>query len=251
VTRPTVESVRKIDVNALHRKGCFADGRREFPITWSIEGKVTDVAIASSDRWAIQLRYYSDNRNEPVRVTVLITWTECRLGGRRPWFRCACGRRVATLFERHERYVCRSCRGLIYQAQQFSRKRREQTSFPGFRIRERLGGRPNVLDPFPTKPKGLHWRTYNRLKERADAAECDTAITLNGVKAALPRLEMLPRRQLLEVQGALRSLRQTTLRLRSRERMFVHIDRPSLRRVPVRRQEPGQCFLEISCRPGN
>jgi hypothetical protein len=236
VTRSTVESIRKIDVNALHRKGCFADSRREFPITWSIGGRTTDVVIASSDRWDMELRYYSDNKNEPVRLNIPITWTECALGGSRPWFKCACGRRVGTLFERHQFYVCRTCRGSIYEAQQFSRKRRERTSFPGFRIRERLGGRPNLLDPFPTKPKGLHWRTYNRLKERADASERNTVIARDRVKAALPHLETLPRDQLLDVLGALRSMRQTTLRRSSRERMFVHIERPS-RRTPIRLPE--------------
>jgi hypothetical protein len=140
------------------------------------------------------------------------------------------------LFERHQFYVCRTCRGSIYEAQQFSRKRRERTSFPGFRIRERLGGRPNLLDPFPTKPKGLHWRTYNRLKERADASERNTVIARDRVKAALPHLETLPRDQLLDVLGALRSMRQTTLRRSSRERMFVHIERPS-RRTPIRLPE--------------
>jgi hypothetical protein len=236
VTRPAVESVRKIDVNALHRKGCFADSRREFPITWSIEGKVMEVVIASSDRWGMEFEYHCDNTNEPVRVTIPITWTECALGGSRPWFRCRCGRRVGILFERHERYVCRTCRRVIYKAQQVSRKRREHTSFTGFRIRERLGGRPDLRDPFPTKPKGMHWRTFSQLKKRADAAERNTTDARDRIKAALPQLETLPRQQLLDVQGAIRSLQKTTLRLTSRERMFVHIERPS-RRVPKRRQE--------------
>jgi DNA-binding transcriptional regulator YiaG len=125
---------------------------------------------------------------------------------------------------------------VIYKAQQVSRKRREQTSFAGFRIRERLGGRPDLRDPFPKKPKGMHWRTYNGLKERADADERNTTNARNRINAALPHLETLPRHQLLDVQGAIRSLQQTTLRLTSRERMFVHIDQPSLR-APIRRQE--------------
>jgi hypothetical protein len=35
--------------------------------------------------------------------------------------------------------------------------RREQT------IQERLGGRANMTKPFPEKPKGRHWETYERL----------------------------------------------------------------------------------------
>jgi hypothetical protein len=30
-------------------------------------------------------------------------------------------------------------------------------------IRERLGGSANMTKPFPEKPKGMHWSTYNRL----------------------------------------------------------------------------------------
>jgi hypothetical protein len=232
----TVETIRKIDVNALHRKGCFADSRREFPITWSIDGRTTDVVIASSDRWDMELKYHTDNRNEPVRVTIPITWTKCHLGGSRPWFKCNCGRRVGTLFEFHQFYVCRTCHGLIYEAQRFSRKRRKQTSFPGFRIRERLGGRPNLLDPFPTKPKGQHRRTYNRLKKRADAAERDFVVARDRLRAAVPHLETLPRDQLVDLLAELRSMRQATLRLPSREHIFVHIDRPR-RRVRIRQLE--------------
>jgi hypothetical protein len=124
----------------------------------------------------------------------------------------------------------------MYEAQQFSRKRRKRTSFAGFRIRERLGGRPDLLDAFPSKPKGQHWRTYRRLKERADAAEHDFTVARDRLMAAAPHLKTLPRDQLLDLQTELRSMRQSTLRLPSREHMFVHIDRPS-RRLRIKQLE--------------
>jgi hypothetical protein len=39
------------------------------------------------------------------------------------------------------------------------------------KIRERLGGSSNLLEPFPEKPRGMHLRTYDRLRELAEIAE--------------------------------------------------------------------------------
>jgi len=38
------------------------------------------------------------------------------------------------------------------------------------KIRMRLGGSPDS-EEFPDKPKGMHWRTYDRLYRLHDAAE--------------------------------------------------------------------------------
>ena len=39
------------------------------------------------------------------------------------------------------------------------------------KLRMRLGGGPNLLDPFPEKPLGMHRRTYGRLFNKAAAAQ--------------------------------------------------------------------------------
>jgi hypothetical protein len=41
----------------------------------------------------------------------------------------------------------------------------------GVKVRERLGGHDlGIANPFPAKPKGMHWRRYNRLRARHDQA---------------------------------------------------------------------------------
>jgi len=39
------------------------------------------------------------------------------------------------------------------------------------KIRRRLGGSSSLVEPFPQKPKGMRWRTYEHFREQAKAAE--------------------------------------------------------------------------------
>jgi hypothetical protein len=112
---------------------------------------------------------------EGVEQRVPITWTACHLGGQRPWFVCSvyrngqyCGRRAAVLYAGGKLFACRRCYGLAYASQQ------ETPMYRGVgraqKIRLKLGGSPNLLEPFPDRPKGMHRRTYARLRAQAKAA---------------------------------------------------------------------------------
>jgi hypothetical protein len=47
---------------------------------------------------------------------------------------------------------------------------RERGILTARKIRMRLGGGENIMAPFPDKPKGMHWRTYDRLRRVHDHA---------------------------------------------------------------------------------
>lgn len=84
----------------------------------------------------------------------------CRFGGHRPYWLCpSCGGRAAKLYGVGASYRCRTCHRIAYQTQREKAHDRVQTR--ANKIRKRLGGSPGV-EMIPRKPKGMHWRTYER-----------------------------------------------------------------------------------------
>jgi hypothetical protein len=100
-----------------------------------------------------------------------VCWTRCRFGGERPWFKCLCGKNVLELFSPWGGpYRCRHCCGLAYASSQAGKHDRTITA--ARRPRERLGDRSgNLTLPLPTRPKGMHRRTYERLLWQAKRCE--------------------------------------------------------------------------------
>ncbi len=98
-----------------------------------------------------------------------LMWTSCALGGERIWFRCpACKRRVAILYLGGN-FACRVCQGLYYESQRTRGRCSARIKLQ--RLRHRLGGSANLLEPFPDKPKKMRHATYERLRRQADALE--------------------------------------------------------------------------------
>ena len=58
------------------------------------------------------------------------------------------------------------------------------------KIRHRLGASTSLLDPIWEKPKGMHWRTFERLQQEALQAEqiswIEAVARLPGLKEYLP-----------------------------------------------------------------
>ena len=88
--------------------------------------------------------------------------TATRFGGYRTLFVClSCNKRCRILYGGGH-FRCRRCNRLRYETQYEPPFARAATR--ALKIRERLGSKDGIDDPFPTKPKGMHWKTYRRLE---------------------------------------------------------------------------------------
>jgi hypothetical protein len=108
------------------------------------------------------------------RSFISLDWTSPNFGGERTWFLCpSCVGRAARLFVKGTSFVCRRCAQVRYPSQAVRRPPDVRRLERAKEIRTRLGGRPELSEPFPVRPKGMHWATYQRLREEGLAIEWD------------------------------------------------------------------------------
>ena len=192
--KSTVESIRAIEVSQWHRLGYFT-APRPFSWVWTRDDEQTASIRVVTDRHQARLQYryrsFGDDWTD-VEQRIPIDWSPCRFGGERPWFVCSvasngvyCGRRVTKLYGAGRLFACRHCYGLAYTSKQESAHHRGL--WKSQKIRMQLGGSPSMLDEFPYKPKGMHWRTYQRLRRLHDAADARSTIGLMGFLQRLAR----------------------------------------------------------------
>jgi len=131
----------------------------------------------------LRLRYRFTETGESMDYVIRLETTQANFGGVRWWFICPlasrgrpCGRRAQKLFlpPGGKYYGCRQCYDLSYACRNGTAidRARERAR----KVQLRLGGSVSLFDPFPLKPKGMWWKTYERL--RAQYERYDTAATL-------------------------------------------------------------------------
>jgi len=101
-----------------------------------------------------------------IREHIAVAWMPCTYGGERAWFTCpGCDRRAGALYLplTHDRFRCRHCHKLAYGSQQVTPEERHWLRSRA--IQRRLGADGAAIAPWhrPTRPKGMHARTYARL----------------------------------------------------------------------------------------
>lgn len=177
----TPASFFRLDVRWLKREGLLEPGRVSI-VRETYCGRPRGVVTVEAGDDGLTLTMHG-------RAQWLgLTETPVHLGGSRLWFRCGCGNRAALVYGSPQpggsRFACRECKRLAYPSQREDPRHRPITM--ASRIRRQLGGSGSLVEPFPAKPKGMHWTTYERRRSRAMAYE---RRSLSGMQAALERLQ--------------------------------------------------------------
>ena len=192
--KTTTGDCHSIDVRYLHREGLLEPGHR-FSLSWSRADSETGSIggmVSGEERPGRVLLYYRHRSGlgdewKDVQEPVSLDWSACHFGRESPWFICpgaGCGRRVAILYGLGKYFLCRRCYVLVYESQRENGMHRDLRRAQS--IRERLGGSAIMTRPFPEKPKGMHWKTYERLWWEHHEAELEH---LAGMRQWLDRRE--------------------------------------------------------------
>jgi hypothetical protein len=192
--KTTTGECHSVDVRHLHREGLLTPGYW-FTWHWSRAGRETGSIRGAviGDQKPEQVILTYRNRSGPsgewedVKEPAPLAWTACNFGGERPWFVCpgaGCGRRVAIVYGPGRYFLCRYCYDLVYESQRDNKMYRALHRAQS--IRERLDGSANMTEPFPEKPKGMPWRTYERFWWEHHEAEMEH---LAGMREWLDKLE--------------------------------------------------------------
>ena len=111
-----------------------------------------------------------------------VEWTPARFGGQRPWYVCAsCRGHAMILYKVRGQWVCRRCGDLVYPSSRennIARAVRQER-----KLRKRIGASCDLMErpSRGTKPKGMWWRTYERLLQRVHMAEARAVAALIAV----------------------------------------------------------------------
>lgn len=158
--------MRALDVRRLHRDGYLRAGMG-YGWNWSRGGETVAsirVQVEADCAWLVYKQRQRGGEWIDIRYPVTLERTNCNYGGARVWWRCravGCGRPVALLFGGSV-FACRHCHRLAYRCQRETPD--DRATRQADKLRDRLGWEAGILNGNGGKPKGMHWRTFERLE---------------------------------------------------------------------------------------
>lgn len=180
--RLKAEACLRLDVRQLARRDLLRPCTYAWRWTNDYTGEEAGAISITASTSALRLNYSANG--QPVSERVSISRTPCHFGGTRPWLHCPrCPARVAILYLRGGRFVCRHCARVAYSSQcedEIGRAWRRQA-----KLEARLG------DGW-ARPKGMHHRTHERTLARIfkceEIRECSLAAFLARLDSSFGQL---------------------------------------------------------------
>jgi len=163
--KDTTNSMLSIDIRRWKRDGLLGPCH-SFSWQWLTNGEeIASISVKTdTDKVILSYRHQRPGQDwDDKQYAVQLAWTDCHIGGRRPWFICpanGCGRRVAILYG-GSIFACRHCHNLAYESQRETSVDRHIRQAE--KIRQKLGWMPGILNVRGVKPKGMHWKTFEQL----------------------------------------------------------------------------------------
>jgi DNA-directed RNA polymerase subunit RPC12/RpoP len=180
----TVEHCQSFDVHVLYRMGALREPLVSYP--W-VGLRWPGLVRLTTNKWRVDVEF----RGGALQRIPLV-WSRCHFGGFRPWFKCArCNRQVGKLYNTGASLTCRRCLDLWYASQRRGVKSRHYLK--ALKLRLRLNGVANLRDPMPERPKGMHKRTYERLRRRLQKLEEQLCHSSRFVKRETDYAPLVPK----------------------------------------------------------
>jgi hypothetical protein len=105
-----------------------------------------------------------------------IAWIPTYFGRNRAIFVCSsCRGGAIRLFNKYGSYACRHCHKALYTSQKQNTATRKRLA--AAKLRLKLGGFPDIREPFPRKAKWKHEKRYQRIRHQIQALEAQAKQT--------------------------------------------------------------------------
>ena len=177
--RPTTGSYRRLDIRRMVKDGCIKpdhwfswqwrndEGEEVASVSCKVNQRADGLNVSYS--WSA----YHQPEKQSADIYVWLDTTPCNYGGVRWWFRCpCCSRRAAALYITGCRLRCIRCGRFSYASQRGDAMDRAW-------IKQRKI-EAKLIDGWD-KPKGMHWKTYDRLHD--EILECERKKDIALMKA--------------------------------------------------------------------